>query len=341
MKKILFLALSLFISYQNCFAYSSDDPVTSGYMGLIIVSTSARDDNRSWGDKYNANFRVTASSVNTLNTRLNNVADSTSTLNGLSTNIVYSSGIVDNGILGVDLGSQIVLSTHIGQSVVTGGNISSNTITGKNILADTVVQLGSATFSGTVRVSSLNSVGTIASTSGFTVGASTVNGNFVATKLFGDGSGLTGLTGGDPSVISTFTFTLGSGGDIYTSTSSFIAIPGVFWSVYRDTVVFIDVQPFVLNNSTIGDTVMSVMRSTATGNSNTNVSISSVAWGNFQPIDASSYTVKNGQKYGATVATSAVVNASETLALWVVSSPSSGTIPSEYGVNIRYYKRRQ
>src|SRR3990167_599693 len=79
MKHIFLTSLFLLASF-NLYASDPHETVTSGVLGLLIPTTGYLDTGRRLDDKYNENFRMISSTVNTLNTRLNNVATDTTTI---------------------------------------------------------------------------------------------------------------------------------------------------------------------------------------------------------------------------------------------------------------------
>lgn len=223
MKKLLIISAVLLIN-SVCYA----DTQTSGSVKLLKPSTGTIDTNRSWADKINSNFDIIASTLGNLV--------------GVAQNpVIFSSNIVDGQVMGRDIAAGTISSSHT--------NLPS---------FNSLLYINTNYF--VVNSGSVSIQGTFISTNGFAV-----NGASVTTITFPDGTiqktAPTASVGGSGGV-SSFTWTLASGGDVYLATNSLIPIPGAYGVVGKSTINVTSVQPFTLIPSTRGWSSFNIARST-------------------------------------------------------------------------------
>lgn len=137
--------------------------------------------------------------------------------------------------------------------------------------------------------------------------------------------------GGPRPAAKTTTIYLASGGDLYTSSAQFQAIDGATFFLPKGQFIIQSMQAFAMFPSTVADIQLAVRKTTETG-------ATSIAHVN---VNTSSFTVPVNQRYGSVVTPDnlTVLNAGESLALWVITCPSSGTLPGNWwGVAITGFK---
>ena len=137
----------------------------------------------------------------------------------------------------------------------------------------------------------------------------------------------------DPTVISTFTIKLRGGGDVAVATSPTSAVAGAIWTNERDTFTITGISCYTFNSSTVAATIFNVVRSTEIG------STSFVG----TTVHSSSFTVATNTKYSAWIAPDniSVINANESLMLWITSVAGSGDPASEFGCRVRGWYKKQ
>src|SRR3990167_4726944 len=128
---------------------------------------------------------------------------------------------------------------------------------------------------------------------------------------------------------STYTYTLGSGGDVGVATTPFIAIPGAYATVGRSTWNITAIQAFNLSVSTFGSSFYRIALST----SNTRIS-------SFTYISPQ-VEVSTGSSYSSYTSTSIVINSDFSIALHVMESSTTAGSSSagEYGIKLEYWRR--
>jgi len=153
----------------------------------------------------------------------------------------------------------------------------------------------------------------------------------------GTGDVTVNVVDSDPVMSSTFTATfLASGGDVFVSSTAVGASPmipnmGAYGVVESSTWNITGVKCYTLNTSTVGPTSFNIAVSSDIGNTKT-----------FTMMFTSSVTVQQNQMYSAWVTPNANATITTTptlLALHTYAIPASGTLPSEYGCLIRYWRR--
>jgi len=112
--KFLLLSLSLLIP-----SISWADSVTSGSVGLLIITTGVVDTSRNWGDKFNENTRIVSSSMNTIISNMNVVATDTTTLQS-NINGKLNAGSNNEGVI---FSTMVNSSLAVSSFAVTGGTV--------------------------------------------------------------------------------------------------------------------------------------------------------------------------------------------------------------------------
>lgn len=163
---------------------------------------------------------------------------------------------------------------------------------------------------------------TASSTEQFVVddGSVTALGSITAPKFYGDGSSLTGV-----SVVSTYTYTLGSGGDVFVASGTYLPIMGCFKVIEQSPWTITGLKAFCLNTSTVSATSFNIRYSTTTDGTGTSTTLSDT-----------SISVSSGSCYSNWVDLSSTTVVPSMLWLETNDIPASGTLPSNYGVTIRY-----
>jgi len=130
---------------------------------------------------------------------------------------------------------------------------------------------------------------------------------------------------------STSTIVLQGGGDVFLANTVFIPITGAFF-VCEESYTITGVRAYNIYTSTCASTFYNVAKTTETGNV--------TVWAD---IFTTNVEVSTGSKHSSvsefTLVTSQSVNKGDTLALHINGiSTIGGTLPAEYGVEIRGYK---
>jgi hypothetical protein len=190
----------------------------------------------------------------------------------------------------------------------TAGILSSGTVYGKRIKATT------GAGAGKIAVSNADGTLTWTDAESIRVGSATY-------ALNGGGSGSGGVT------ISTFTFQISSGGDVFVASSTFIPIMGSRYVVAHSTIHVTGVEFYNLNTSTVGATTYSIAWSSSTGNERT------WAYLNADPI-----SVNADNQYSGIQALDVRIPPHSVLALHVNSIPTSGQLPADFGCTISFIR---
>lgn len=132
-------------------------------------------------------------------------------------------------------------------------------------------------------------------------------------------------TGTGASVISTFTWVIKAGGDVYLSTNSFIPIPGAYGVVGKSTINVIEVQPFTLYASSVGWTSFNVAICTQT-----------LGFATTWYYGIKNSTVGVNSKYGVWVSTAFRLYKDWAFSLHTTSvTTAPGAVAAEYGMKMR------
>ena len=161
-----------------------------------------------------------------------------------------------------------------------------------------------------------------------------------APKFYGDGSALTGISAGGGGVsVSTFTLDLHSGGDVFIASGSIIANIGMSYINTDSTMNITGIQCYTEFSSSVSATSFNIMVSTDVGGS--------TGVGSYL-LASSSITVQNNATYRSMYSpwTSpdatpyfTAVSVPSIISLQTVQVPTKGTLPSEYGCIIKYWRK--
>lgn len=215
----------------------------------------------------------------------------------------------------------------VGESTVTSRlDVSNGSVTVRGTNAALEVRGGTVTALA-ISVSSLTGRGVLYNLPP----ADGTSGQVLATNGSGGLSWATDQTGGaggsGSGGISTFTFTLKSGGDAVLSTHPFVAIPGAFDVVGKSTITIFEVQAFNLDRSSIGWTSYNIARTTQT-----QTLAQSTTW-QYLIFDS---TVGTNGLYSVWTSTRFNLYPGWAYSLHVTSSPSNpGQKPGNYGIKMR------
>jgi hypothetical protein len=250
--------------------------------------------------------------------------------------------IIGSGNIGVGTSNPTSALTVIGNVSVTGGVVAATSTYALN--AAGLVQTSSSTSYNVWVTSALYSLngGSGGGSGQFMVSPSTgvISGqladsvklstaNISATGSSGylnrDGTWSTPSSGGGVT-ISTFTYNLSSGGDVYIASGSFVPIVGCHKVVDVSTWTITGLRAYCLWTSTTGATGFMVGYSTTTDTT-----------GVFSNL-TQELTVPTNSKYSSWVTISSQAVTPSTLFLQTTNVPTSGTLPGSYGVEIRYWK---
>lgn len=140
------------------------------------------------------------------------------------------------------------------------------------------------------------------------------------------GSDATG--GGGGTSITTFTYTLSSGGDVALSSIGFISIPGAFTTVGKSTWNVREVQAFNLVRSTAGSSQYQIALSTVTAGNQV-----------FRYITPT-VEVSTNNYYSVWTSTAFRLQADESISLHVTfsSAPTGAALAAEYGMKLKFWR---
>jgi hypothetical protein len=157
----------------------------------------------------------------------------------------------------------------------------------------------------------------------YTTGSST------AAYFYGSGANLTDLPAGGVTV-STETIVLHSGGDVFVASGTFAANIGMTHPVTYSTITITGVRCYTLITSSVAATTFNVARSTDTG-----------ATATYSYLFNTAISVAANAKYSAWSVPdqNATYSPPYALALHTIGIPASGTLPAEYGCEIKYWRR--
>jgi len=150
------------------------------------------------------------------------------------------------------------------------------------------------------------------------------------TYLRGDGSWSTPAGGAGGGVtISTFTFDLsGGGGDVYIASNTYTSVIGARRLVQGTSWYITGMMAYCTYTSSVAATTFNVAYSTSTDQ--------------FTPwtyISGSNISVAANAKNSGWTDVFKQVNPGESIALHVCTVPTSGLLPAEFGVIVRYWRR--
>lgn len=159
------------------------------------------------------------------------------------------------------------------------------------------------------------------------------------TNITIDPSGGTGAvtinaSGGGGVSVATFTMTLGMGGDVFLANSNLMSNAGAFQSVSYSTINITGIQCFVVSHSTTATTSFNIAWSTDT------VTVSSIP--TYGYLNSTSISIASGTHYSDWVVpdTKTLIDTLPALLyLHTTAVPATGTLPSDYGCNVRYWRR--
>lgn len=274
------------------------DSVTSGNIGLLIISTSVVDRNRSYGDKLNENNRIIASSASTIIDRVNTIATDTGSVKSRFTDYT-STADVKLAALAIDTGTYTSSGTWTASQTFTSSMTFSS---------GTLAIAGNRYFFQSTAPQSGDSLLHIDQTNN---------------RLYWGGDG--GVAGA-ATANSTFTFRLGVGGEVFIATNVFIPVAGAYGTIGKSTWNIIDVRPYTLDVSSVARTSMRVAVSSATGGAN--------VWA----YRTQELHVSTNNKWGVWYSTAFPIMYNESFALHITTIPASGTLPSNFGVLLRVWK---
>lgn len=189
----------------------------------------------------------------------------------------------------------------------------------KKITAGTNITVSPTGGTGNVTVT-----GTTFSTS--TVLAIKAGTNITVSPANGAGGDVTiNSTGGGLPDTTTFYFELGSGGDVYVSSNSFEASPGVYYTAVS-TYVITAYQAFNIVASTVSVTKYNIAYTSSTG--------STIEY-SYPTTDLS---VNQNSKYSAWVSTRIAINFQDSIAVHITSVPTQGTLPAAWGMRFKAWR---
>lgn len=235
----------------------------------------------------------------------------------------------DVSLIKIATGTGIPSTRHWGDKLNSNFDIIAGTFTKINTR---LANIDSATASINSNMLNLTS-STQTKTGGVQFGGSILASAFVVngttlTAGGGDGSGNTVSH-------STFSRTIGQGGDVFQATSPFNAIPGASWMIGLSSINIINVQCFTNTISTEGSTTFNIVRTTES-----NAMLPTPA-----TIHSSSFTIPIGKRYSPITVPNAISvgNSRDLFSLWITSAPmagSGGQLPGDYGCTLTYNLRK-
>ena len=251
MKKLIYTSILILSSFVGqAFA----DTLTTGKPVLVEISTNVQDKNRSWGDKQNHNFRFISSTLGT-------------TIDALNT----SSSAFDNRLDGWDLHRATAepIIDDLTQWASTGAPAISGLLLHRTT-AETAIE-GARAFLSTYTNNATNLTNTVGVfvSSGFMarVATITITGSAID-SVVSYSSGLNIIInddstgGGGSNPFSTQTVRMSMSGVIGVASTTFVGVPGWWFSTGPDTFTITEIYASVANPSNIADTSFRVAWST-------------------------------------------------------------------------------
>ena len=153
------------------------------------------------------------------------------------------------------------------------------------------------------------------------------SGTVTATAYYGDGSALTGITGG--SGFTTYYMTLSGGGDVYTATNTFAPISGAIWHV-PSTITVTGLSAYVVYTSSVDKCDFNLAYSTCTDDT--------TIWSYLRTDDISIPVNTKSPTATWTTDVSSTAYTGQMFAVHITSIPGSGNLPAEYGIKIKYWR---
>ncbi len=132
--------------------------------------------------------------------------------------------------------------------------------------------------------------------------------------------------------VSTFTIDLHSGGDVFVASNTLAVNMGMVYAVESATITITGVKCYTVIPSTQAATTFNIAISTDTGGTSTYTYLFNTA------ISVAASTKTSAWIVPTDIARAVVNVLPALLALHTISIPASGTLPSEYGCLIRYYR---